>query len=88
MTSFEEIERISDMEFLSHMQKIGNFFGRDVKTYVTFGKEIVKELEKNSFMFANDETIEKVINEKKKEKLEARKNIQMNIKVEDEEREI
>lgn len=76
LTNFEELERISDMEYLQHIQKIANIPGIDIKVYTTFGKEIVKELEKNAFMIKNDEELEKKLDEIRKQKLEDRKNIQ------------
>lgn len=87
LTSFEELERISDMEYLQHIQKVANIPGIDLKVYTTFGKEIVKELEKNSFMIKNDENLEKRLDEIRKHKLEDRKNIQKEKEIEEEERE-
>lgn len=87
LTSFEELERISDMEYLQHLQKILNIPEIDLKIYATFGKEIVKELEKNSFMIKNDEDLEKRLDEIRKRKLEDRKKIHKEKKVEEEERE-
>lgn len=75
LTSFEELERISDMEYLQHVQKIANIPDINLKTYTTFGKEIVKELEKNTFMLDKDEELEKRLDEIRKQKLEDRKNI-------------
>lgn len=87
LMSFEELERISDMEYLEHIQKVDKIPGIDLKVYTTFGKEIVKELEKNSFMIKNDEDLEKRLDEIRKQKLEDRKNIQKEKEVEEEERE-
>lgn len=75
LTSFEELERISDMEYLQHIQKVDKIPGIDLKVYTTFGKEIVKELEKNSFMIKNNEDLEKRLDEIRKQKLEGRKKI-------------
>ena len=89
LTYFEELERISDMEFLQHFQKILNFTIQkiDLKLYTTFGKEIVKELEKNAFMLKKDEELEKILDEIRKQKLEDRKNIKNQNVIEEEERE-
>lgn len=87
LTGFEEIERISDMEYLQHMQRIANIPDIDLKVYTTFGKEIFKELEKNFSILKNDEKLEKKIDEISKRKLEDRKNIQKEKEVEEEERE-
>ena len=76
LTCFEEIERISDMEYLQHVQKIQSFSNiskLNLKVYTTFGKEIAKELEKNSFMFEEDEELEKKLDEIRKFKLKSRK---------------
>lgn len=87
LTSFEELERISDMEYLEHLQKVSNIPGIDLKVYTTYGKEMVKELEKNSFMIKNDEDLEKWLDEIRKQKLEDRKNIEKKKEVKEEERE-
>ena len=86
LTNFEELERISDMEYLEHLQKVDKIPGIDLKVYTTFGKEIVKELEKNFFMIKNDEDLEKRLDEIKKRKLEDKKNIQKEKEKEEEER--
>ncbi len=90
LTSFEELERISDMEYLQHVQKIQDFTNVskiDLKAYTTFGKEIAKELEKNSYMFKEDEKLEKELDEIIKFKLELRKKIQNQKNLDEEERE-
>lgn len=87
LTGFGELERISDMEYLQHIQKVNKIPGIDLKVYTTFGKEIVKELEKNSFMIENDEELEKGLDEIRKQKLEDRKKIHKEKEVEEEERE-
>jgi hypothetical protein len=87
LTGFEELERISDMEYLQHVQKIANIPDIDLKTYTTFGKEIVKELEKNTFMLDKDEELEKRLDEIRKQKLEDRKNIKKQNEIDEEERE-
>lgn len=87
LTSFEELERISDMEYLQHVQKIANIPGIDLKVFTTFGKEIVKELEKNAFMLKKDEEVEKRLDEIRKQKLEDRKNIKKQNEIDEEERE-
>ena len=87
LTSFEELERISDMEYLQHVQKLANIPDIDLKVYTTFGKEIVKELEKNAFMLKKDEELEKRLDEIRKRKLEDRKNIKNQNVIEEEERE-
>lgn len=87
LTSFEELERISDMEYLQHVQKIVNIPGIDLKVSTTFGKEIVKELEKNAFMLKKDEEVEKRLDEIRKQKLEDRKNIKKQNEIDEEERE-
>ena len=87
LTGFEELERISDMEYLQHVQKIANIPDIDLKTYTTFGKEIVKELEKNTFMLDKDEEVEKRLDEIRKQKLEDRKNIKKQNEIDEEERE-
>ena len=87
LTSFEELERISDMEYLQHFQKIANIPNIDLKEYTTFGKEIAKELEKNSFMLKEDEELEKELDEIRKQKLEDRTNIKKQNEIDEEERE-
>ena len=90
LTSFEELERISDMEYLQHVQKIQDFTNVskiDLKAYTTFGKEIAKELEKNTFMLDKDEELEKRLDEIRKQKLEDRKNIKKQNEIDEEERE-
>jgi hypothetical protein len=87
LTSFEELERISDMEYLQHIQKISNIPGIGLKEYTTFGKELVKDLEKNNFMIENNEELEKWLDEIRKQKLANRKNMQKDKGIEEEERE-
>lgn len=87
LTSFEELERISDMEYLQHVQKLANIPDIDLKVYTTFGKEIVNELEKNAFMLKKDEELEKRLDEIRKQKLEDRKNIKKQNEIDEEERE-
>ena len=86
LTSFEELERISDMEYLQYDQKIRNL-SIDLKTYTTFGKDIAKELEKNAFMLKKDEELEKRLDEIRKQKLEDIKNIKKQNEIDEEERE-
>ena len=86
LTSFEELERISDMEYLQHIQKVASIPGIDLKVYTTFGKEMVKELEKNSYMIKNDENLEKRLGEIRKQKLEDRKNMKKDKEIKEEER--
>mgnify|MGYP004678178105 CR=1 FL=1 len=87
LTGFEELERISDMEYLQYIQKILNIPNINLKVYTTFGKEIVKELEKNSFMLKKDDELEKRLDEIITRKLEDRKNIKKQNEIEEEERE-
>lgn len=87
LTGFEELERISDMEYLQHVQKIANIPDIDLKTYTTFGKEIVKELEKNTFVLDKDDELEKRLDEIRKQKLEDRNNIKKQNEIDEEERE-
>ncbi len=87
LTSFEELERISDMEYLQHVQKTVNIPHIDLKVYTTFGKDIAKELEKNAFMLKKDEKLEKRLDEIQKQKLESRKNIKKQNDIDEEERE-
>lgn len=90
LTSFEELERISDMEYLQYDPKIQNFqnvSSIDLKTYTTFGKDISKELEKNAFMLKKDEELEKRLDEIRKQKLEDIKNIKKQNEIDEEERE-
>ena len=86
LTSFEELERISDMEYLQHIQKVASIPGIDLKVYTIFGKEMVKELEKNSYMIKNDENLEKRLGEIRKQKLEDRKNMKKDKEIKEEER--
>ena len=86
LTSFEELERISDMEYLQYDQKIRNL-SINLKTYTTFGKDIAKELEKNAFLLKKDEELEKRLDEIRKQKLEDRKNIKKQNEIDEEERE-
>lgn len=87
LTCFEEIERISDMEYLQHIQKIKNFGNISIKAYTTFGKELVEELEKNSFMFEEDKELEKKLDEIRKFKLKSRKKLLNQRNLDEEERE-
>ncbi len=87
LTCFEEIERISDMEYLQHIQKIKNFGNISIKAYTTFGKELAKELEKNSFMFEEDEELEKKLDEIRKFKLKSRNKLLNQRNLDEEERE-
>lgn len=90
LTSFEELERISDMEYLQYDPKIRNFqnvSSIDLKTYTTFGKDIAKELQKNTFMFEEDDDAEKELDEIRKFKLELSKKIQNQKNLDEEERE-
>ena len=87
LTSFEEIERISDLEYLEVVQKINNIPNIELKVFLTFEKEIIKELEKNFFILKKDEELEKSLDRIRKEKLENRKNVQNQKEVEDKERE-
>lgn len=87
LTCFEEIERISDMEYLQHIQKIKNFGNISIKAYTTFGKELVEELEKNSFMFEEDKELEKKLDEIRKFKLKSRNKLLNQRNLDEEERE-
>lgn len=75
LTRFEELERISDMEYLQDLQKIYNIPEINVKVYTAFRKELIKDLEKNNFIFEKDESIEKKLNEIRKQKSEEIKEI-------------
>ena len=87
LTGFKELESISDIEYLQHIQKIANIPNINLKVYTTFGKEIVKELEKNSFILKKDDELEKRLDEIRIRKLEDRKNIKRQNEIYEEERE-
>ena len=61
ITEFEEIERISDMEYLEHIQAIETGFPEiSLKVYLTFGKELVEKLKKNFTIVEDKETKERI----------------------------
>ena len=74
LTEFEELESISDLEYLEYIQRLENIPGLNGKVLLTFGREIFKELEKNSFLIKNDEELEKIIDNIKEYKLKEREN--------------
>ena len=85
LTGFEELESISDFEYLEYIQKLGNIPDLNIKVVLTFGREIFKELEKNSFLIKSNEELEKVIDKIKAYKLKERENNSK--KIDNEERE-
>ena len=87
LTGFKELESISDIEYLQHIQKIANIPNINLKVYTTFGKEIVKGLEKNSFILKKDDELKKRLDEIRIRKLEDRKNIKRQNEIDEEERE-
>ena len=68
LTKFKEIERISDLEYIEDLGKIYNFPDLTDKVYVTFQKELIRELECKG-LFADDEISKKEIQELKEEKM-------------------
>ena len=68
LTKFKEIERISDLEYIEDLGKIYNFPHLTYKVYVTFQKEIIREL-KSKALFEDDEISKKEIQELKEEKM-------------------
>lgn len=68
LTKFKEIERISDLEYIEDLGKIYNFPDLTDKVYVTFKKELIRELECKG-LFADDEISKKEIQELKEEKM-------------------
>ncbi len=74
LTEFEELESISDLEYLEYIQRLENIPDLNGKVLLTFGREIFKELEKNSFLIKNDEELEKIIDNIKEYKLKEREN--------------
>ena len=70
LTEFEELESISDLEYLEYIQRLEI----NGKVLLTFGREIFKELEKNSFLIKSNEELEKVIDKIKAYKLKEREN--------------
>ena len=62
------------MEYLEYIQRLENIPGLNGKVLLTFGREIFKELEKNSFLIKNDEELEKIIDNIKEYKLKEREN--------------
>lgn len=74
LTEFEELESISDLEYLEYIQRLENIPGLNGKVLLTFGREIFKELEKNSFLIKNDEELKKIIDNIKEYKLKEREN--------------
>mgnify|MGYP000219976353 FL=1 len=74
LTEFEELESISDLEYLEYIQRLENILDLNGKVLLTFGREIFKELEKNSFLIKSNEDLEKVIDKIKAYKLKEREN--------------
>lgn len=68
LTKFKEIERISDLEYIEDLGKICNFPYLTDKVYVTFKKELIRELECKG-LFVDDEISKKKIQELKEEKM-------------------
>lgn len=68
LTKFKEIERISDLEYIEDLGKICNFPYLTDKVYVTFKKELIRELECKG-LFVDDEISKKEIQELKEEKM-------------------
>ena len=62
LTKFKEIERISDLEYIEDLGKICNFPYLTDKVYVTFKKELIRELECKG-LFVDDEISKKEIQE-------------------------
>ena len=85
LTEFEELESISDLEYLEYIQRLENIPDLNGKVLLTFGREIFKELEKNSFLIKSNEELEKVIDKIKAYKLKERENNSK--KIDNEERE-
>ena len=74
LTNFEEIERISEQQFIEDLLQIEQF-PISVKAYLTFRSEIIRDLEKNKFLFTeNKELIKEIesIKQERKELLEDR----------------
>ena len=68
LTKFKEIERISDLEYIEDLGKIYNFSHLTDKVYVTFQKELIREL-KSKALFEDDEISKKEIQELKEGKM-------------------
>ena len=68
LTKFKEIERISDLEYIEDLGRIYNFPHLTDKVYVTFQKELIREL-KSKALFEDDEISKKEIQELKEEKM-------------------
>ena len=71
---FEEIERISEQQFIEDLLQIEQF-PISLKEYLTFRSEIIRDLEKNKFLFTeNKELIKEIesIKQERKELLEDR----------------
>ena len=75
LTAFEELERISDMEYIEDLQKMDILPIIDYKAILTFWKEILKDLEKNSFLIEDDENTTKIIENIKRKKEEMKKKV-------------
>lgn len=68
LTKFKEIERISDIEYIEDLGRIYNFPHLTDKVYVTFQKELIREL-KSKALFEDDEISKKEIQELKEGKM-------------------
>lgn len=68
LTKFKEIERISDLEYIEDLGRIYNFPHLTDKVYVTFQKELIREL-KSKALFEDDEISKKEIQELKEGKM-------------------
>lgn len=68
LTGFEEIERISDLEYINDLLKIYDFPHLTDKVYVTFQKELMRKLEKKG-IFEENPIIKKEIQEIKDRKI-------------------
>lgn len=68
LTKFKEIERISGLEYIEDLGRIYNFPHLTDKVYVTFQKELIREL-KSKALFEDDEISKKEIQELKEGKM-------------------
>lgn len=68
LTNFQEIERISEEQFFEDLLIIGQLTGLSLKEYLTFRSEMMRDLEKNKFLFIENKQAQHSIEILKKER--------------------
>lgn len=51
LTHFEEIEHMTDIEFMEIMKKINFLVGKNMVTHLTFGRELLNEIERKGLIY-------------------------------------